>query len=544
VSASLDPTAVSVTGYLADLPVDVIQLGGMDILVRRGERRAIRLSPGMQATFRRMAPSARLYGRLQQPLRTDERRLLDVLTGLGMLTRLMELDVDRAPSVAVVVPARDRPREVERCVGALYLLDYPRSRMEVVVVDDGSVDGATALAARDAGARVVRLPKNTGAATARNAGAASVADDVGVLAFVDSDCVVPPNWLRGLLVELADPAVGAVAGRTLSRGWSGPIGRYETVRSPIDLGPYAGDLHPQGFSYVPGTNLLVRRAAFLHVGGFRPELRVGQDVDFCQRLLSEGWRVRYRPGHKVVHDDRGSLPHFVRRRFAYGTTEPNLARLHPSTRRTLPVPLLPLAVLYLTSRVLRRPRGWGLLRASGALLAQAIFVRRFWAPTPAYRKALVGTVRADLRLFGALVGHTSRYHALPLMAAGTLLRLPRLSRLGAASVILAALGNYVSLRPPLDPLRFLLLYATDDLAYAAGVLTGCWRVRSPWAVVGSLRISVGLPRSPAVAGGPSRRRWSQPTRALPFLSDAQQAADLPDSASAFPRRRPPAGKHQ
>ncbi len=46
------------------------------------------------------------------------------------------------PRVSVIVPTRDRTADLDECLGTLAGLDYPRGRLEVIVVDDGSVDPA------------------------------------------------------------------------------------------------------------------------------------------------------------------------------------------------------------------------------------------------------------------------------------------------------------------------------------------------------------------------------------------------------------------
>jgi GT2 family glycosyltransferase len=54
--------------------------------------------------------------------------------------------------------------------------------------------------------------------------------------------------------------------------------------------------------WVSGSCMLVRRDAFVQVGGFDPRyFMYWEDADLCRRLRSAGWRVRYRPDARVVH---------------------------------------------------------------------------------------------------------------------------------------------------------------------------------------------------------------------------------------------------
>ena len=107
----------------------------------------------------------------------------------------------------------------------------------------------------------VRHPSSLGPAAARNAGLAAATTPL--VAFLDSDVVPEPGWLAPLLARLADPAVGLVAPRIVAlppvTGW---LGRYEAVRSSLDLGPDPALVVPRSrVAYVPSAALLVRRAA-------------------------------------------------------------------------------------------------------------------------------------------------------------------------------------------------------------------------------------------------------------------------------------------
>ena len=140
---------------------------------------------------------------------------------------------------------------------------------------------------------MLRHPTARGPAAARNAGLAAATTPL--VAFLDSDVVPEPGWLAPLLARLADPAVGLVAPRIVAlppiTGW---LGRYEAVRSSLDLGPDPALVVPRSrVAYVPSAAMLVRRAA---VGaGFDAGMHVAEDVDLVLRLHAAGWRLRYEP---------------------------------------------------------------------------------------------------------------------------------------------------------------------------------------------------------------------------------------------------------
>ena len=247
------------------------------------------------------------------------------------------------PDATIVIPVRDRPAELDRCVAAL-------AGAGVVVVDDGSRDAdAIADVCRRRGARLLRRDRAGGPAAARNAAIARV--ETELIAFLDSDCVAPPDWVRALAGHFGDPRVAAVAPRV-----SDPA---------LDMGASPADVAPgRRVAYVPSAALIVRRAA---LGGFDEALRYGEDVDLVWRLHDRGWRVRYDPRVVIRHDATGLLT----RRFRYGTSAAPLAQRHPGRLAPFVIAPAPAAVLVLLAA--RKPKlAAAVLAAQTALLARKL----------------------------------------------------------------------------------------------------------------------------------------------------------------------------
>lgn len=120
------------------------------------------------------------------------------------------------PTVTIAITAFNEEDAIYRTVQCCYAVDYPREKLEVVVVDDGSVDGTMAELERAREAwpdlRVVSFRKNRGKREAMAAGARQARGDV--LVYVDSDSFVRPDALRKIVQGFADPEVAAIAGHT------------------------------------------------------------------------------------------------------------------------------------------------------------------------------------------------------------------------------------------------------------------------------------------------------------------------------------------
>jgi len=408
----------------------------------------------------------------------DEERVFafcERLRSLGILdVRRASVDPGFAPRVTVIVPTRDRATELDECLGALGRLDYPRDRAEVIVVDDGSDDpGAVARTVARHGRRLIVNHQNRGPSYSRNRAAREATGEI--LAFIDSDCVAGPSWLRELTPYFSWARVGAVGGRTVGYFDESNLDRYEEAASPLDMGKHLV-VEAQGPStfYVPTCNLLVRRSTYEEMGGLREDLLVGEDVDLCWRLRGGGAYLVYAPEGVVRHKHRAHLMAMLRRRAEYGTSEAPLHALHPDKRKRFTVAPAPLATAALLSMalLLRDPR---LLGASavpslwdGARRSSRL--RRAGITMPV-RTVWTSTLRGHLSALYFVYFHLVRYYLGPLAAAG--LFAPGARWLGAAAVLYAAGVDYGTRRPRMSYPVYLGFYVAEHMAYQTGVIEGC-----------------------------------------------------------------------
>ena len=374
---------------------------------------------------------------------------------------------DPAPEVTVVIPVRDRPAGLDRCLAAL------GTRYPVIVVDDGSADpAATARACARHGARLVSRPVCGGPGPARNSGLALASTPL--IAFLDSDCEAGPEWISQLAAHFADPMIGAVAPRVRPVTGPGAAGRYLAARAPIDLGPAQARVAPlTRMSYVPTAALLVRADAL--GGGFDPSLRYGEDVDLVWRMVEAGWRVRYDPAAQVRHFEPHRWGAVLARRFRYGSSAAPLARRHPGQVPPLILQAWPAAAV--AALLARRPAAAA--AAYGAGLAQLVRLLRDW-DVPA--RGVVRPMADSVRQTWLGAGRWSIQFALPAVrlawpggsgrsggpGRGRRTRLGR--RLALASLLAGPpAAAWLRDRPALDPVRFTLAYLADEAAYGAGV---------------------------------------------------------------------------
>ena len=268
-----------------------------------------------------------------------------------------------APRVfcSVVVPTRDRPDALRACLEGLARLEYPRDRMEVIVVDDGGRIDLESVVTPVRGALDVTLLRQpwAGPAAARNRGAEVARGDV--LAFTDDDCAPRPDWLARLADRCAAQPGSASGGLTVNAVDDNLYS--DAAQTIIDAG-YAQCNHDASpFPFFTTNNLAVPTDGFRSAGGFDPSFITAEDRDFCARWAAQGRKIHYEPEAVVEHRHRLSFWKFCRLYFGYGRGAFRFR--HRQSLRGRPVPVQP--SFYLRTLPRFAVAGRGLRKAAGML---------------------------------------------------------------------------------------------------------------------------------------------------------------------------------
>jgi GT2 family glycosyltransferase len=227
------------------------------------------------------------------------------------------------PSISVVVCAYNAAKTLDECLRHTCALDY--SRLEVLVVDDGSTDATAEIAARYPRVRLVGIA-HAGLATARNEGLRQATGEL--VAYLDSDAYPSPEWPYYLALGMDNPAVGGVGGPNLPPPGDSP-GAQRVARAPG--GPLHVLLSDDRAEHVPGCNMAFWRQVLIETGGFDPVYTsAGDDVDVCWRVLDRGWEIAFHPAAVVWHHRRSGLAPYVKQQLGYGRSEALVEARHPN----------------------------------------------------------------------------------------------------------------------------------------------------------------------------------------------------------------------
>jgi glycosyltransferase involved in cell wall biosynthesis len=229
--------------------------------------------------------------------------------------------------VSIVIPTRDRPDALRRCLGAL-----AHAGCELVVVDDGSRDrAAVEMAATEGGAQLVRTP-GVGPAAARNVGARASGGDV--VCFTDDDCEPSGGWAAALS-EIA-VATGAAGGRTVApRAARASVVASQTIVEHLTLSSLDASTGRLGFA--PTCNLAVARDALAQLPFDESfPLAAGEDRDWSSRAAAAGLAPAYVPSAVVVHRQDLTVRALWRQQVAYGRGAARYRAAAPGRRMRRP----------------------------------------------------------------------------------------------------------------------------------------------------------------------------------------------------------------
>jgi glycosyltransferase involved in cell wall biosynthesis len=225
-----------------------------------------------------------------------------------------------SPDFSIIIPSYNRPTQLAACLEAVILLDYPRNRYEVIVVDDGSEPPLIPLLESYLDRLPVRLlvQQNSGPAAARNNGAATARGRF--LIFTDDDCRPAPDWLAALARHYRQYPVPrhAVTGKT-NNGLHANI--YSTASQRLIDYLYAYyNADADRARFLTSNNLAMPVECFHEAGGFNTAFHraAGEDRDFTERLLERGGQLRYDPEVILQHNHPLAFISFLNQHFNYG----------------------------------------------------------------------------------------------------------------------------------------------------------------------------------------------------------------------------------
>ncbi len=210
---------------------------------------------------------------------------------------------EATPFVSVIVPFwGPNVGELAACARAILAQDFPRERLELIVVDNHQTPKPGLAAALPPGCILLHEPR-PGSYAARNRGLSEARGEI--VAFTDSDCRPAVGWLSAGVRALAeDPELGFVGGH-VQLTWRGRKPNACEIND-LCLALRQEDYITKG-GFCATANLITRASVIARVGRFDDSVFSGADRKWGERASALGVRCAYDAGAVVFHPARATL---------------------------------------------------------------------------------------------------------------------------------------------------------------------------------------------------------------------------------------------
>ncbi len=286
--------------------------------------------------------------------------------------------------VSVIVPARNESGNIGRCLESLLAQDYPRERLEIIVVDDQSEDNTFSILQTytSRGIAALRLPAadSGGKKAALTAGIHAATGEL--ILTTDADCIHPASWVRTIACRYMQDTPVMIAAPVHIDPEQSLLGIFQSLDFLSLQGITAASVHNNLLYMCNGANLAFTAAAFQAVDGYNgiDHLPTGDDMLLMEKMAARfPGRIAYCLSRDAIVETRPAADagEFLQQRIRWASK----AREYHDPRMftvLLLVYLLNLALLVTAVVAIFQPALW--LPWSGLLLSKTLCETWFLLP--------------------------------------------------------------------------------------------------------------------------------------------------------------------
>jgi len=215
-----------------------------------------------------------------------------------------------APEISIIIPAYNAGKYIRKTISScLTQRDFTKN-LEVVVVDDGSVDNTADIIKEFPVTYIYQ--ENGGPAKARNTGWNN--SHTEIIFFTDSDCVPQDNWISTMCSSFRKGA-HVVAGSYALKD------RPSLLEKCIHYEIFYRHRQMPTFTKAFGSyNFAIMKKILQEIGGFNENYRraSGEDNDLAYRIIKAGYKIYFEKGAKVIHNHDESFFDYMKSQFLHG----------------------------------------------------------------------------------------------------------------------------------------------------------------------------------------------------------------------------------
>ena len=217
------------------------------------------------------------------------------------------------PTVAIIVPCWNEMATLEATCKSLLMLDYPKEKLEIILVDDGSTDATPSIMQNFTQHPQVRiiLKENGGKHTALNAGIAST--EAELIGCLDADSFVEPDALREIVTCFIDEQVAAATAAMSVHHPKNMLQHMQNAEYTFGITLRHSFASVNGLYVTPGPFSFYRRSVVNELGGFRYGHQT-EDMEMALRIQQAGHKIDNAPRARVYTKTPETLFKLIKQR--------------------------------------------------------------------------------------------------------------------------------------------------------------------------------------------------------------------------------------
>ena len=173
-------------------------------------------------------------------------------------------------SVSIIIPARNEENNIANLLESLQRQDYPKSKLEIIVVDDHSSDSTAETVKKFPDVRLLELEDDDINSYKKKAIESGIAAASGELIITtDADCIPAPGWLRAIATFKEKTNALFIVAPVALQSNSAVVQVFQAMDFLVLQGITGASVFKKFHSMCNGANLAYERKVFFEVGGFK-----------------------------------------------------------------------------------------------------------------------------------------------------------------------------------------------------------------------------------------------------------------------------------
>lgn len=234
------------------------------------------------------------------------------------------------PTVSIVVPARNEEKVIGNCLDSLSSIDYPKGKLEIVVLIDGSEDKTEEIAKKYKGVKVIVSDPKSCKGEAIN----SVLDLLKgeIIGIYDADCIIEKDCIKNAVKHFSNKKTIAVCGSLKSYNKDQNL-ITKALSIETCLSSFIEHLFQKNGSrpLFMGKNSFIRKEVLKNIGGF-DTVSLLEDADLTFKLRKYKYRVVFEPTAVTWHEEPSSVKSFMKQRLRWARGIIILKKKYKSTK--------------------------------------------------------------------------------------------------------------------------------------------------------------------------------------------------------------------